>query len=87
MAVPALFLSTWCPTNPNMVYLLHFSTACIYVSPQVGIGGEYDTTNVIRRPKICGITSLGIDHTKLLGDTIEDIAWHKVRRAECWKFT
>ena len=47
---------------------------------EVGIGGEYDTTNVIRRPKICGITSLGIDHTKLLGDAIEDIAWHKARR-------
>ena len=45
---------------------------------EVGIGGEYDTTNVIRRPRVCGITSLGIDHTKLLGNTIEDIAWHKV---------
>ena len=45
---------------------------------EVGIGGEYDTTNVIRVPRVCGITSLGIDHTKLLGNTIEDIAWHKV---------
>ena len=44
---------------------------------EVGIGGEYDTTNVIRRPRVCGITSLGIDHTELLGDTIEYIAWHK----------
>ena len=44
---------------------------------ECGIGGEYDSTNVIANPTACGITSLGIDHTALLGDTIEEIAWHK----------
>ncbi|XP_041667507.1 folylpolyglutamate synthase, mitochondrial-like [Cheilinus undulatus] len=44
---------------------------------EVGIGGQYDCTNIIRRPWVCGITSLGIDHIKILGDTIEKIAWHK----------
>lgn len=45
---------------------------------EVGIGGRYDCTNIVRRPRACGITSLGIDHTSILGKTIEEIAWHKV---------
>eukprot|EP00842_Homolaphlyctis_polyrhiza_P005233 jgi/Hompol1/5710/HPOL_002417-RA len=44
---------------------------------EVGIGGEYDSTNVVEKPVVCGITSLGMDHVALLGDTIEKIAWHK----------
>ncbi|XP_070780614.1 folylpolyglutamate synthase, mitochondrial-like [Enoplosus armatus] len=44
---------------------------------EVGIGGAYDCTNIIRRPWVCGVASLGIDHTQILGDTIEKIAWHK----------
>ncbi|KAL9095890.1 MAG: hypothetical protein Q9165_001887 [Trypethelium subeluteriae] len=44
---------------------------------ECGIGGEYDSTNVLTSPSVTGITSLGIDHTAMLGDTIEEIAWHK----------
>lgn len=44
---------------------------------EVGIGGAYDCTNIIKRPWVCGISSLGIDHTQILGDTIEKIAWQK----------
>uniref|UniRef100_A0A3Q3CRR6 Folylpolyglutamate synthase n=1 Tax=Haplochromis burtoni TaxID=8153 RepID=A0A3Q3CRR6_HAPBU len=44
---------------------------------EVGIGGAYDCTNIIRRPWVCGISSLGIDHTQILGDTVEKIAWQK----------
>ncbi|XP_068191487.1 folylpolyglutamate synthase, mitochondrial-like [Antennarius striatus] len=44
---------------------------------EVGLGGGYDCTNIIRKPWVCGIVSLGIDHIKILGDTIEKIAWHK----------
>ncbi|KAJ5142892.1 uncharacterized protein N7515_001679 [Penicillium bovifimosum] len=44
---------------------------------ECGIGGQYDCTNVIPQPKVTVITSLGIDHTAMLGDTIEQIAWHK----------
>lgn len=40
-------------------------------------GGEYDVTNMIRKPVVSGITSLGIDHAEELGPTIENIAWHK----------
>uniref|UniRef100_A0A8C8Z0E1 Folylpolyglutamate synthase n=1 Tax=Prolemur simus TaxID=1328070 RepID=A0A8C8Z0E1_PROSS len=44
---------------------------------EVGIGGAYDCTNIIRKPVVCGVSSLGIDHTSLLGDTLEKIAWQK----------
>lgn len=44
---------------------------------EVGIGGEYDSTNVFVSPKGCGVTSLGIDHVNVLGNTIEQIAWNK----------
>lgn len=44
---------------------------------EVGIGGAYDCTNIIRKPWVCGVSLLGIDHTSILGDTIEKIAWQK----------
>ena len=37
----------------------------------------YDSTNVIDRPIAVGITLLDYDHVKVLGHTIEEIAWHK----------
>lgn len=44
---------------------------------EVGIGGEYDPTNVIEKPVACGITSIHFDHTSILGNSIESIAWSK----------
>ena len=44
---------------------------------EVGIGGQYDCTNIIEKPTVTGITSLGLDHTSILGTEITDIAWHK----------
>ncbi len=44
---------------------------------EVGVGGEFDSTNVIAKPAVTGITALGIDHVQVLGATIEEIAWHK----------
>lgn len=44
---------------------------------EVGIGGQYDCTNILRRPIVTAVTSLGFDHQNMLGDTIEKITWHK----------
>ena len=44
---------------------------------EVGVGGEYDSTNIIPKPTCTGVTSLGIDHATVLGNTLESIAWHK----------
>ena len=41
------------------------------------IGGRYDSTNILCQPSVCAITSLGLEHTDLLGSTIEEIAWAK----------
>ncbi|XP_974553.2 folylpolyglutamate synthase, mitochondrial isoform X2 [Tribolium castaneum] len=56
---------------------------------EVGIGGEYDCTNVLRKVPVVGITSLGIDHVTLLGATIESIAWNKagIMKENCRAFT
>lgn len=44
---------------------------------ETGLGGRLDATNVIRRPVLSVITSIGLEHTKILGDTIEKIALEK----------
>lgn len=44
---------------------------------EVGLGGTYDCTNVIRSPIVCGITKLEIDHAGVLGNHITQIASHK----------
>lgn len=44
---------------------------------EVGIGGLYDTTNVIKKTEIAIITSIGFDHVDLLGNTLEKIAFQK----------
>jgi dihydrofolate synthase/folylpolyglutamate synthase len=43
---------------------------------EVGAGGRFDLTNIVK-PAVAVITSVGIDHTATLGNTIPDIAWHK----------
>lgn len=56
----------------------HFMRAAVGTAViECGIGGEYDSTNVLRKPSVTGVTNLGIDHTAMLGDNIESIAWHK----------
>nr|DAD29519.1 TPA_asm: hypothetical protein HUJ06_030987 [Nelumbo nucifera] len=44
---------------------------------EVGLGGTLDSTNVIKEPIVCGITSLGMDHMESLGNTLGEIASHK----------
>lgn len=44
---------------------------------EVGIGGLWDSTNVMPNAKVAVITSVGLDHQALLGPTISDIAAQK----------
>ncbi|CAH8431605.1 unnamed protein product [Heterobilharzia americana] len=44
---------------------------------EVGIGGRYDHTNVFKNPFVTVITSLALEHTDVLGNTIAEIAWRK----------
>jgi len=44
---------------------------------EVGIGGRFDTTNVLARPVLSVITSIDFDHKKYLGNTLAEIAAQK----------
>ena len=43
---------------------------------EVGLGGRYDSTNVIL-PEVCLITNIGFDHQDILGETLAEIAFQK----------
>ncbi len=43
---------------------------------EVGMGGRLDTTNIVD-PEVCVLTSISLDHTEVLGDTLERIAMEK----------
>lgn len=43
---------------------------------EVGLGGRFDATNVIT-PMVSVLTNVELDHTDLLGETLEQIAWEK----------
>lgn len=44
---------------------------------ETGIGGLNDPTNIIEKPELCIITSIGYDHISLLGETLPEITRHK----------
>ena len=44
---------------------------------EVGLGGRFDATNVVRRPAVAAIASIGLDHQQWLGDTRALIASEK----------
>ena len=44
---------------------------------ETGMGGKWDATNVLKKPICSIITSISKDHTKFLGDTLEQIAEEK----------
>ena len=48
-----------------------------FVVLETGLGGRLDATNVIRHPQVTVITSISMDHTEYLGDTVEAIASEK----------
>lgn len=60
------------------IAFLHFQMcACDIVVLEVGLGGRLDSTNVIPAPVLSIITNIGLEHTDLLGDTLEKIAAEK----------
>ena len=50
---------------------------CDYVVLEAGLGGRLDSTNAIPAPEVVVITNIGLDHTGVLGDTVEAIAAEK----------
>ncbi len=50
---------------------------CDVVVLEVGLGGRLDATNVIEKALVSVITSISLDHTQILGNSIEEIAREK----------
>ena len=66
------------PTEFELVCAIAFEyfkrKQCDIVVLEVGMGGAMDATNVIETPEVAVITNIGLDHTEVLGDTVEAIA-------------
>lgn len=69
------------PTEFELVTAIAFEyfarNKCEYVVLECGLGGRLDSTNVIETPVLSVITGISLDHTSILGDTVEKIAKEK----------
>ena len=50
---------------------------CDFAVLETGLGGRYDATNVVPGTLVAAITCIGLDHTAILGGTVEKIAMEK----------
>ena len=57
-----------------LAFLYFKEQQCDLVILETGLGGTFDSTNVIEEPLLCVITALGFDHTAQLGTTMTEIA-------------
>lgn len=60
----------------SIMFLYAANKKVDYLVLEVGLGGRYDATNVVL-PEVSIITNISLDHTQILGDTIEAIAYEK----------
>ena len=60
-----------------IAFLYFVQEQCDIVALEVGLGGRMDSTNVIPAPEVCVVTNIGLEHTAILGDTLEKIAAEK----------
>ncbi|GHU41107.1 hypothetical protein FACS1894111_02850 [Clostridia bacterium] len=58
-----------------MVSFREAGISCAIV--ETGLGGRLDATNTIERPLLTVITSISLEHTQYLGESIAEIAWEK----------
>ena len=71
--IPATFFEI----TTALAFCFYRARGCDYVVLETGLGGRLDATNVLSSPAISVITSIGLEHTRILGDTIELIAKEK----------
>ncbi|CAK4030617.1 Folylpolyglutamate synthase [Lecanosticta acicola] len=70
--------------GPGYLQLWALLAFHVFIREQVDVailethcGGQYDATNIVQKPIVTAISTLGMDHIDMLGPTIENIAWHK----------
>ncbi len=60
-----------------IAFYYFYMEQCDIVCIEVGIGGKEDSTNVIKNSLLSCIMNISFDHTEILGETIEEIAYQK----------
>jgi len=60
-----------------MSFLFFRKRGCDIIVYEAGMGGRLDSTNIIPAPVAAVITGIALDHTEVLGTTVEDIAFEK----------
>lgn len=60
-----------------MAFKFFCDNCCDIAIIETGMGGKLDATNIIKNPICSVLTSISLDHTQILGDTIEKIATEK----------
>ena len=60
-----------------MALLYFYRNKVDFVVLETGLGGHFDCTNIISKPLVSIVTSIGYDHMKILGDTLPQIAYQK----------
>lgn len=60
-----------------MGFLYFVEKGCDIVVLEVGLGGRMDATNIIAAPEVAVIMNIALEHTAILGDTVEKIAFEK----------
>lgn len=60
-----------------LAFLWFYKKKCDIVVLETGLGGRLDATNVIDSAVMSVITSISLDHTNILGNTVEEIALEK----------
>ena len=58
-------------------FVIFAKAKCDIIILETGLGGRFDATNCIESPLASVITSISLDHTKVLGSTLEQIAFEK----------
>lgn len=61
----------------TMALLYFYRNNVDFVILETGLGGLYDCTNIITKPLVSIITSIGYDHMHILGNTLPEIAYQK----------
>ncbi|GAB2560656.1 bifunctional folylpolyglutamate synthase/dihydrofolate synthase [Gracilibacillus alcaliphilus] len=60
----------------TMIAFIYLHTQADVSIIETGMGGSEDSTNIVS-PLVSMVTTIGLDHQKFLGDSYEDIAFHK----------
>ena len=77
MTVEGLDLPTEFEVMTALAFLYYAEEGVDALVLEVGMGGRYDATNVVRCPLVTVVTNVSLDHTEVLGRTVEEIAWNK----------